>query len=32
MATAYCAQRADLIGYHRMLTAWQEAMSDALIK
>ncbi len=22
IVTAYCAQRADLIGYHRMLTAW----------
>jgi len=32
IATAYCAQRADLIGYHRMLTVWQEAQSDPLIK
>ena len=32
MATAYCAQRADLIGYHRMLTAWQEAQRDPVIK
>jgi hypothetical protein len=32
MATAYWAQRADLIGYHRMLTTWQEAMPDPLIK
>lgn len=32
MATAYCAQRADLIGYHRMLTIWREAMPDPLIK
>jgi hypothetical protein len=32
IATAYCAQRADLIGYHRMLTVWQEAMPDPLIK
>jgi hypothetical protein len=31
MATAYCAQRADLIGYHRMLTAWQEAQRDPVI-
>lgn len=23
MATAYCARRADLIGYHRMLTLWR---------
>ena len=32
MATAYCAQRADLIGYHRMLTVWREAMPDPLVK
>jgi hypothetical protein len=32
MATTYCAQRAELIGYHRMLSAWQEAMPDPLIK
>jgi hypothetical protein len=32
MATAYCAQRADLIGYNRMLTVWREAMPDPLIK
>jgi hypothetical protein len=32
IAMAYCAQRADLIGYHRMLTVWQEAQSDPLIK
>jgi hypothetical protein len=24
MVTMYCAQRADLRGYHRMLTAWRE--------
>ncbi len=30
--TAYCAQRADLIGYHRMLKVWQEAQPDPLIK
>ncbi len=24
MVTLYCAQRADLRGYHRMLTAWRE--------
>ena len=29
---AYCAQRADLIGYHRMLTVWQEQQPDPLIK
>ena len=27
MVTLYCAQRADLRGYHRMLTAWQEEVS-----
>ncbi len=27
MVTAYCAQRADLRGYHRMLTAWREETS-----
>ena len=32
IATAYCAQRADLIGYHRMLTVWQEAMPDPLVR
>jgi hypothetical protein len=32
IATAYCAQRADLIGHHRMLTVWMEAMHDPLIK
>jgi hypothetical protein len=32
VATVYCAQRADLIGYHRMLAVWQETQSDPLIK
>jgi len=32
IVTAYCAQRADLIGYQRMLTAWQEAQPGPLIK
>jgi hypothetical protein len=32
IVTTYCAQRADLIGYHRMLTTWQEAQPDPLIK
>ncbi len=32
IATAYCAQRADLIGYHRTLTAWQKAQPDSLFK
>ena len=27
MVTLYCAQRADLRGYHRMLTAWREETS-----
>ena len=27
MVTLYCAQRADLRGYHRMLTAWREEAS-----
>ena len=27
MATLYCAQRADLRGYHRMLTTWREETS-----
>lgn len=27
MVTLYCAQRADLRGYHRMLTAWHEQVS-----
>ena len=27
MVTLYCAQRADLRGYHRMLTAWREEVS-----
>ncbi len=28
MLTAYCAQRADLCGYHRMLLAWSEASPE----
>lgn len=27
MVTLYCAQRADLRGYHRMLTTWREEVS-----
>ena len=27
MVTLYCVQRADLRGYHRMLTAWREQVS-----
>ena len=32
MLTAYCAQRADLRGYHRMLVAWSEASSEPDLK
>jgi hypothetical protein len=32
MATAYCRQRADLIGYHRMLTEWGDAEPDPSVK
>jgi hypothetical protein len=32
IVTAYCAQRADLIGYHRMLTVWRQAQPDPLVK
>jgi len=28
MVTAYCVQRADLQGYHRMLATWREASSQ----
>lgn len=28
MVAAYCAQRADLRGYHKMLTTWSEASGD----
>lgn len=31
-ATSYCVQRADLIVYHRMLTAWRGAQSEPRIK
>ena len=31
-ATSYCVQRADLIGYHRMLTAWRVALSEPRVK
>ena len=27
MVTSYCAQRADLRGYHRMLMSWREQVS-----
>jgi hypothetical protein len=32
MAMAYCSQRADLLGYHRMLTEWQETQTHPVIK
>ena len=32
MLTAYCAQRADLRGYHRMLLAWSEASPEPEMK
>ena len=32
MATAYCAQRADLRGYDRMLTVWGDASTDPATK
>jgi len=32
MLTAYCAQRADLRGYHRMLAAWSEASPEPEMK
>jgi len=32
MLTAYCAQRADLRGYHRMLATWGEASSEPDLK
>jgi hypothetical protein len=32
MVTAYCAQRADLISYHRMLTLWRKSQPDPAFK
>ncbi len=32
MLTAYCAQRADLRGYHRMLVAWSETSPEPEMK
>lgn len=32
MLTAYCAQRADLRGYHRMLATWSEASPEPEMK
>jgi len=32
MLTAYCAQRADLLGYHRMLATWSETSPEPEMK
>ena len=32
IVTAYCSQRADLIGYHRTLTVWRDAQPNPVIK
>lgn len=32
MITAYCVQRADLIGYHRMLTVWRDTQPAPSVK
>ena len=32
MATAYCLQRADLIGYHRMLMVWRDIQPAPSVK
>ena len=32
MATAYCVQRADLIGYHKMLTVWRDTQPAPSVK
>lgn len=32
IATAYCVQRADLIGYHRMLTVWRDIQPAPSVK
>jgi hypothetical protein len=32
MVTAYCAQRTDLISYHRMLTLWRKSQPDPAFK
>ncbi|MBA3875112.1 MAG: hypothetical protein H0X30_38800 [Anaerolineae bacterium] len=32
MTTAYCVQRADLIGYHRMLTVWRDTQPAPSLK
>lgn len=32
MATAYCVQRADLVGYQRILTVWRDTQPAASVK
>ena len=32
MATAYCVQRADLIGYRRVLTVWRATQPAPSVK
>lgn len=32
IATAYCVQRADLIGNHRMLTVWRDTQPAQSVK
>jgi hypothetical protein len=32
MTTAYCVQRADLVGYQRILTVWRDAQPAASVK
>lgn len=32
MTTSYCVQRADLIGYHRILTAWRDTQPASSVK
>ena len=32
MVTAYCVQRADLSGYHRMLTVWRDTQPAPSVK
>ena len=32
MTTAYCVQRADLLGYHRMLTVWRDRLPEPSVK
>lgn len=32
MTTAYCGQRADLIGYQRILTVWRDTQPASSVK